>query len=74
MNVMGPQRERYPAGVVDFFAVYLIPIDVWYIIPYELMGQTNCSLHFTPGSKRQKYAAYREAWHLLRGEARGGLT
>jgi hypothetical protein len=68
LNVMGPQREPYPAGVVDFFAVYLIPIDAWYIIPYELMGRTNCSLHFTPGSKRHKYASYREAWHLLRGE------
>ena len=46
LNVMGPQRERYPSGVVDFFAVYLIPIDTWYIIPYALMGRTNCSLHF----------------------------
>jgi len=72
LNVMGAHRERYPSGVVDFCAVYLIPIDAWYIIPYELVGRTNCSLHFTPGSKRHKYAAYREAWHLLRGEARGG--
>jgi hypothetical protein len=68
LNVMGAHRERYPSGVVDFFAIYLIPIDTWYIIPYEVMGRTNCTLHFTPGSKRQKYAAYREAWHLLRGE------
>jgi hypothetical protein len=69
LNVMGPQRERYPSGVVDFFAIYLIPIDTWYIIPFAFMGRTNCSLHFTPRSKRHKYAAYREAWHLLRGEA-----
>jgi hypothetical protein len=68
LNVMGPGRERYPSGVVDFFAVYLIPIDAWYIIPFEVMGRTNCSLHFTPASKRHKYASYREAWHLLRGE------
>jgi hypothetical protein len=68
LNVMGAHRERYPSGVVDFFAVYLIPIDAWYIIPFALMGRTNCSLHFTPDSKRHKYAAYREAWHLLRGE------
>ena len=68
LNVMGPQRQRYPSGVADFFAVYLIPIDSWYIIPFELTGRKNLSLHFTPGSKRHKYAAYREAWHLLRGE------
>jgi len=68
LNVMGPQRERYPSGVVDFFAIYLIPIDAWYIIPFALIGRTNCTLHFTPDSKRHKYASYREAWHLLRGE------
>ena len=68
LNVMGAHRERYPSGVVDFFAIYLIPIDTWYIIPYEVMGRTNCTLHFTPGSKRHKYARYREAWGLLRGE------
>jgi PD-(D/E)XK nuclease superfamily protein len=68
LNVMGPRRERYPSGVVDFFAVYLIPIDAWYIVPYEIVGRTNCSLHFTPDSIRHKYAKYREAWYLLRGE------
>ena len=48
--------------------MYLIPIDTWYIIPFEVIGLTNSSLHFTPGGKvRQKHEAYREAWHLLRG-------
>jgi hypothetical protein len=51
---------------VDFFAILLIPIDEWYIIPFEVMGRTNSSIHFTPESVRQKYGAYREAWHLLR--------
>jgi len=68
LNVMGPKRTRYEEGALDFFAIYLIPIDAWYIIPYEVMGRTNCSVHFTPSSTRHKYAGYREAWHLLRGE------
>jgi hypothetical protein len=71
LNVMGPQRKKYAPGTVDFFAVLLIPIDDWYIIPFEVMGRKNSSLHFTPGSKRQKYGEYREAWHLLQ---RTGLT
>jgi hypothetical protein len=70
LNVMGPKRKRYESGVLDFFAVYLIPIDAWYIIPYELTGWKNCTLHFTPNSPRHKYRRYREAWHLLRGEGR----
>jgi hypothetical protein len=65
LNVMGPGRERYEPGSVDFFAIYLIPVDEWYIIPYEAVGRKNLSLHFTPGGKRQKYGKYREAWGLL---------
>ncbi|HEV2470062.1 MAG TPA: group I intron-associated PD-(D/E)XK endonuclease [Candidatus Sulfotelmatobacter sp.] len=67
LNVMGPGRKRYRPGTVDFFAVYLIPVNQWYIIPYEAMGK-KLTLHFTPGGRRQKYAAYLEAWELLRGE------
>jgi len=37
LNVMGPQRKKYAPGTVDFFAVLLIPIDDWYIIPFEVM-------------------------------------
>jgi hypothetical protein len=71
LNVMGPQRQKYLPGTVDYFAVLLIPRDDWYVIPYEVMGRTNCSLHFTPEAKRQKYGEYFEAWHLLK---RTGLT
>ena len=67
LNVMGPGRKRYEEGSVDFFAVYLIPVDAWYIIPAAVLGK-KLTLHFSPGGKRQKYGKYREAWELLRGE------
>jgi len=66
LNVIGPQRQKYDPGTVDYFAILLIPIDDWYIIPFEVMGRTNSSIHFTPKGRRQKYGNYREAWHLLR--------
>jgi hypothetical protein len=66
VNVTGPQRQKYAPGTVDFFAILLIPIDEWYIIPFDVIGTTVDSIHFTPKSKRQKYGEYREAWHLLR--------
>jgi PD-(D/E)XK nuclease superfamily protein len=65
LNVMGPGRKRYRRGTVDFFAVWVIPIGEWYIIPYEAMGK-RLTMHFTPGSKRSKWMKYREAWDLLR--------
>jgi len=71
LNVHGPRRQLYRKGTIDFFAVYLIPIDAWYILPFEEAGG-NFSLHITPRGKRKKYARYREAWHLLR-EAAGML-
>jgi hypothetical protein len=65
LNVMGPGRKKYGRGTVDFFAVFVIPLEEWYIIPYEAMGK-SLTLHFTPGSKRSKWSRYREAWELLR--------
>jgi hypothetical protein len=66
LNVMGPGRRKYDPGTVDYFAILLIPIDDWYILPFEVMGRTNSSIHFTPKGKRQKYGEYREAWDLLK--------
>ena len=66
LNVMGPRRQKYEPGTVDYFAILLIPLDWWYILPFEVMGRTNSSIHFTPTGKRQKYGEYREAWHLLK--------
>lgn len=65
LNVMGPGRNGYQPGTVDFFAVWVIPIGEWYIIPYAAMGKRKM-LTFTPGSKRSKWIQYREAWDLLR--------
>jgi hypothetical protein len=50
---------------VDFFALYIVPTDDWYIMPYAAMGRDNRTLHFTPDSDHQKYGKYQEAWHLL---------
>ena len=74
LNVMGPKRLAYREGDIDFVAVFLIPVDAWYIVPFERMKGKNgrlCSIHFTWGSPRQKYGEFLEAWHLLRGEKRG---
>lgn len=65
LNMMGPGRKRYCPGTVDFFAVFLIPVNQWYIIPYEALGK-KLTVHFTPGGKRQRYARYLEAWELLK--------
>ncbi|HWZ83570.1 MAG TPA: group I intron-associated PD-(D/E)XK endonuclease [Terriglobales bacterium] len=64
-NVVGRGRKGYAAGVVDFIAVYLVPMNVWYILPFEALAGT-VSLQFAPGRVGNKYQAYVEAWHLLK--------
>ena len=46
-NIVGPGRRRYVKGRVDFFAVYLVPIDLWYIVPFEVV-ESNLSLNLIP--------------------------
>ena len=49
----------------DFLAAYIIPEDVWYIIPAEaIRGQGSIALY--PHLKNSKYAKYKGAWHRLR--------
>src|SRR5260370_34543296 len=71
VNIRGPKYRGYPRGTVDFFALYIIPTDDWFIIPYAVIGKRYATLHFTPASKRQKHGKYREAWDLLLTAAKG---
>ncbi len=57
--------QRYTAEQVDFFAAYVIPEDVWYILPTEIAGAVNGQLQLSPKNAKQRYASYKEAWHLL---------
>ena len=69
-NIAGPKHERYGRGKLDFFAVYLVPVDVWYIIPFDVV-EGNLSLNLTP-RKGHKFAQYMEGWNLLRGREEEG--
>ena len=52
---------------IDFFAVYVIPQDAWYLIPVGAIprGRTIVTLfpHFPQA--RGHYERFREAWQLL---------
>jgi hypothetical protein len=62
----------YVPGTVDFFALYVVPTDDWYIIPYAVVGNRKANVTFNPSMKKQKYGKYREAWHLLLDACKGG--
>lgn len=60
-------RGPYEGNPFDFLVVYVIPEDVWYIIPAEKFHMQG-SIALYPYLKRSKYRKYKEAWHLLRGD------
>ena len=55
----------YAHNQIDYIAAYVIPLDLWYIIPADaIVGQRSVSLF--PRSEDSKYNPYKEAWHLLK--------
>lgn len=65
-TVRGSQGP-YERDQFEFLAAYLIPEDIWYIIPAEIFqGQGSIALY--PRLERAKYHRYKEAWELLRIE------
>jgi hypothetical protein len=45
--------------------VLIIPLDDWYIIPYDVIGGMTTSLSITTNCKQAKYEEFREAWDLF---------
>jgi PD-(D/E)XK nuclease superfamily protein len=56
---------RYTSDQVDFFAAYVIPEDVWYILPAEVAVRLVARIKLSPRVKGERHECYKEAWHLL---------
>jgi hypothetical protein len=68
--VIRKQGKAYARGSFDFVAAYVVPEDVWYIIPVSRMdGRENMSL--CSDSNHNKNEEFREAWHLLKAASAG---
>jgi PD-(D/E)XK endonuclease len=63
----GSTSRPYQLGEFDFLAAYIIAEDVWYIIPAKVVvhGKRG-GIRLNPSDPNNKYAQYKEAWHLLR--------
>lgn len=57
-------NRLYTAKEIDYFAIYVLPDDVWYIFPARtLEGMATVGL--TPHRKGSKWERYKENWWLL---------
>jgi hypothetical protein len=63
----GKRKGKYTPDDIDFLVAYVIPNNIFYIVPIAACPK-SASLRFYPeGSERNqaKLEHYREAWHLL---------
>ena len=57
-------RPKYTTKQVDYFAIYVVPEDIWYIFPAKCLARKR-TIALTPHLKGHKYERYLENWSLL---------
>lgn len=55
--------KLYSARDVDYFAIYIENLNIWYIIPVHVVKVTSIRVY--PDRPECKFSMYRDAWHLL---------
>jgi hypothetical protein len=66
VHARGSRRgAKYTPEEIDFLVAYIVPEDVWYVVPVEAIQ--NKTLSFFPSGRRpgRRFEEYREAWHLM---------
>ena len=59
------QPPTHAENQIDFVAAYIIPLDLWYILPAPVTTRLHGHISLSPHRKGHKYEPYLEAWHLL---------
>jgi hypothetical protein len=59
--------KPYARDAFEFFAFYIVPMNVWYIIPKSVADHGTCHLALRPHVLQSRYANYMEAWELMKG-------
>ena len=59
-------RKPYTAAEIDVLAAYVVPEDVWYLIPVRaLAGRKTICLHPRRPRSYGRFERYREDWKVL---------
>jgi len=57
------KKELYNHHEIDFFACYIIPTSVWYLIP--VYSVTTPMIRVYDKSETSKFSTFKENWNLL---------
>ena len=64
VKTTGANGRVYTSKEIDFFVGYVVPENIWYIVPIQAIGRRK-GIRFYPTTRRQSRAhfeKYREAW------------
>ncbi len=64
-QLRGVRRKTYTSQDVDFIAMYIIPKNIWFIFPIDVVVAANSNLTLSPHKEGSKYGPYEEAWELM---------
>ena len=63
------KKPHYTAKQIDFFAFYIIPEDLWYIVPIADARRARFAVYLNPHYRKNRWFPNLEAWHLLKSRA-----
>jgi hypothetical protein len=65
IKTSGVRNVAYTAHEIDFIVAYIIPEDLWYVVPIADLGLRK-GLSLTPYAVNSKTEKYCDAWSLFR--------
>lgn len=68
------RNRKYSAKDIDFFAIFVVPDEAWYIIPIRELKRERSTFYLNPRNPKNRYFRYLEAWHFLNNRCRKQLS
>ena len=61
------QKGHYTPADIDVLVAYILPLDLWYVIPAQALPSSASIRLYPEGniSRRARFEQYREAWRLF---------
>ena len=60
------EKRNYQKEEVDFIICYVIPEDIWYVFPLEVLTSITVKVRPWASTDEYVYEQYKEAWHLIK--------
>jgi PD-(D/E)XK endonuclease len=58
-------KDTYTLDEIDFLVAYIIPEDLWYVVPIAAFAPRTGLRFYPHGGRNAQYEQYREAWCLM---------